>query len=238
MKDLIIALDLPTADAAFSLVDRLGEPAPYYKVGAQLFTRAGPDLVQELKARGKRVFLDLKYHDIPYTVARAVESAAELGIDMLTVHASGGVSMMEAAREVAGVDGPLLVGVTLLTSFSAAEVEAVWDKELISLREEVARLAGLAAEAGLDGVVASALEVEALKRQHGVHFLAVTPGIRPAGGAAGDQARVATPTEAVVSGADYLVIGRPIHAAADPKAALDSLLDEIAAAQGTEAETT
>lgn len=235
MNDLIVALDLPTADDALSLVDTLGDAGRYYKVGAQLFTREGPDLVRELKDREKRVFLDLKYHDIPHTVGRAVESAAALGVDMLTVHASGGTAMMRAAREAAGVDGPVLVGVTLLTSFSATDVEEVWEKQLLSLRDEVARLAGLAADAGLDGVVSSALEVEALKRKHGAHFIAVTPGIRPAGDQAGDQARVATPAMAVEAGADYLVIGRPIHGADDPGAALDSLLAEIAAAEDTEA---
>jgi orotidine-5'-phosphate decarboxylase len=234
MKDLIVALDLPTAEAALELVDRLGEPAGYYKVGAQLFTREGPDLIAELKERGKRVFLDLKYHDIPYTVARSVESAAELGVDMLTLHASGGSAMMATAREAVGLDGPILVGVTLLTSFSGADVEEVWDKELISLRDDVARLARLAAEAGLDGVVSSALEVEALKRRHGSNFLVVTPGIRPEGDAAGDQARVATPAQAVLAGSDYLVVGRPIHAAEDPAAAFRSMMDEVAAA--TEAE--
>ncbi len=236
MNDVIVALDLPTADEALSLVDLLGDAGGYYKVGAQLYTRAGPDLVRELKDRDKRVFLDLKYHDIPHTVARSVEAAAGLEVDMLTVHASGGASMMEAAREAAGTDGPVLVGVTLLTSLSAAEVEAVWGKELLSLRDEVARLAGLAAEADLDGVVASALEVENLKRHHGAHFLAVTPGIRPDGNELGDQARVATPTMAVEAGADYLVIGRPIHAAEDPVAALDAILDEVTAARAGDAE--
>ncbi len=231
MKDLIVALDLPTAEAALSLVDELGEPGRYYKVGTQLFTRAGPELIAALKDRGKRVFLDLKYHDIPHTVARSVESAAELGVDMLTIHASGGSAMMRAAREAVALDGPILVGVTLLTSFSGADVEEVWDKELRSLRDDVARLANLAAEAGLDGVVSSALEVEALKRRHGGDFLVVTPGIRPEGDAAGDQTRVATPAQAVLAGADYLVVGRPIHAADDPVAAFKSLMDEIAAAR-------
>ncbi len=230
MKDLIVALDLPTAEAALDLVDTLGEPAGYYKVGAQLFTREGPGLIAELKDRGKRVFLDLKYHDIPHTVARSVESAAELGVDMLTIHSSGGSAMMRAAREAVGLDGPILVGVTLLTSFSGSDVEEVWDKELRSLRDDVARLANLAAEAGLDGVVSSALEVEALKRRHGGDFLVVTPGIRPEGDAAGDQARVATPAQAVLAGSDYLVVGRPIHAVADPAAAFRSMMDEIAAA--------
>ena len=232
MKSLIVALDLPTAEDALDLVDRLGEAADYYKVGAQLFTRAGPPLIQDLKDRGKRVFLDLKYHDIPHTVANAVEAAAELGVDMLTLHASGGDTMMRAAREAVGDDGPLLVGVTLLTSFTAADVEQVWDKELRSLRDEVARLSGIAAAAGMDGVVSSALEVEALKRKHGAGFLVVTPGIRPAGEVAGDQVRTATPAEAVRAGADYLVIGRPIHAAADPGAVMAALLEEVASAAG------
>ena len=234
MKDLIIALDLPAAESALELVDALGEPAGWYKVGAQLFTRAGPELIAELKDRDKKVFLDLKYHDIPHTVARSVESAAELGVDMLTIHASGGSAMMRAAREAVALDGPTLVGVTLLTSFTAADVEEVWDKELRSLRDDVARLAALAAEAGLDGVVSSALEVEALKRRHGGDFLVITPGIRPEGEAPEDQSRVATPAEAILGGADYLVVGRPIHAAADPVAALGSLLEEIAAAGETE----
>ncbi|HUG41332.1 MAG TPA: orotidine-5'-phosphate decarboxylase [Longimicrobiales bacterium] len=230
MKSLIIALDLPTAEDALDLVDRLGDAADYYKVGAHLFTRTGPPLVQALKDRGKRVFLDLKYHDIPYTVAGAVESAAALGVDMLTLHASGGVAMMQAAREAVGDEGPTLVGVTLLTSFTAADVEQVWAKEIRSLRDEVARLSGLAAEAGLDGVVSSALEVEALKRKHGSEFVVVTPGIRPAGEVPGDQVRTATPAEAVRAGADYLVIGRPVHGAADPGAVVGSILDEISAA--------
>lgn len=234
MKDLIIALDLPAAEDALGLVDRLGDPAEYYKVGSQLFTTAGPSLIRELKDRGKQVFLDLKYHDIPHTVAHAVEAAAGLGVDMVTLHASGGTAMMAAARDAVGADGPVLVGVTLLTSFTAADVEEVWDKELRSLRDEVARLAGLAAEADLDGVVASALEVEALKRRHGTEFILVTPGIRPAGEVPGDQVRTATPAEAVRVGADYLVIGRPVHAAADPVLALAAVLDETtAAAEGS-----
>ena len=227
MNSLIVALDLPTAEEALALVDRLGEPCDYYKVGAQLYTRAGPALVRELRDRDKRVFLDLKYHDIPHTVGRAVEAAAEIGVDMLTLHASGGTAMMAEARAAAGDDGPLLMGVTLLTSFTAADVEEVWDKELRSLRDDVARLAALAASAGLDGVVASALEVEALKRRHGPEFQVVTPGIRPAGAVAGDQVRTATPAEAVRAGADYLVVGRPVHQAKDPARSFLSIMAEI-----------
>jgi orotidine-5'-phosphate decarboxylase len=235
MKSLIIALDLPDRDQATDLVDRLGESASFYKVGSQLFTREGPALVRDLKAREKRIFLDLKYHDIPNTVARAVEAAAELGVDILTLHAAGGTAMLEAARDAAGDDGPALVGVTLLTSFTAADVEAVWGKEIRSMRDEVARLAAVAAEAGLQGVVASALEVEALKRKHGPAFLVITPGIRPEGDLVGDQVRTATPADAVRAGSDFLVVGRPIYAAADPVEALDRVLAQIAQAEGQEA---
>jgi orotidine-5'-phosphate decarboxylase len=235
MKSLIVALDLPSARDALALVNRLGEPATFFKVGAQLFTREGPALVGELKARGKQVFLDLKYHDIPNTVARSVEAAAELGVDMLTLHASGGSAMMKAARDAVGEDGPTLVGVTLLTSFTAADVEEVWDKELRSIRDEVERLAALAADAGLDGVVSSTLEVETVKRKHGAGFLVVTPGIRPAGGLVGDQVRTATPAEAVRAGADYLVIGRPIYHAADPAAVFQQLIAEVEPVGGVEA---
>jgi orotidine-5'-phosphate decarboxylase len=227
MAKLIVALDLPTASAAEDLVDRLGDSVGYYKVGSPLFTRSGPDIVRMLRERGKQVFLDLKYHDIPNTVAQAVEAAAALGVDMLTLHAGGGSAMLRAARDAAGTDGPILLGVTLLTSFSASDVEAVWGKELRSLREEVSRLAALAHEAGLDGVVASALEAESLKRRHGSDFVVVTPGIRPAGHLAGDQARTATPGEATRAGSDYLVVGRPVLEANDPEAVIAGIMEEM-----------
>jgi orotidine-5'-phosphate decarboxylase len=235
MKSLIVALDLPSASEALALVDELGGPATYFKVGAQLFTSAGPQLIAELKDREKQVFLDLKYHDIPNTVARAVEAAATLDVDMVTLHASGGSAMLAAARDAVGDDGPALIGVTLLTSFTAADVEEVWDKELRSIRDEVVRLSGLAASAGLDGVVASALEVEGLKRKHGPSFLVVTPGIRPQGEIASDQVRTATPAEAARAGADYLVVGRPVYQAPDPAEAFQQLLAEVGL--GDEVET-
>jgi orotidine-5'-phosphate decarboxylase len=235
MKSLIVALDLPTAAEALALVDELGDPADWYKVGSQLFTRAGPGLVEELTGRGKHVFLDLKYHDIPNTVARSVEAAAELGADMLTLHASGGSAMLAAARDAVGEDGPALIGVTLLTSFTAADVEEVWDKELRSMRDEVARLTALAHAAALDGVVASPLEVESLKRKHGADFLVVTPGIRPAGERVGDQVRTGTPADAARAGADYLVVGRPIYAADDPAEAFQRISDEVERAGDVEA---
>lgn len=235
MATIIVALDLPTAAGALELVDRLGETIDFYKVGAPLFTRAGPQIVRELKGRAKRVFLDLKYHDIPNTVAQAVEAAAELGVELLTLHTSGGAAMLRAAREAVGTDGPRLLGVTLLTSLSPAATEEVWGKELRSLRDEVYRLAALAADAGMDGVVASALEAEALKRRHGPDFLVVTPGIRPSGSLSGDQVRTATPAEAVRAGSDYLVVGRPILQASDPVEIATQLVREVAMA--SEAQT-
>lgn len=228
MAEIIVALDLPTADEALRLVDRLGDTVGFYKIGAPLFTRVGPSIVEELRRQDKKVFLDLKYHDIPNTVARAVEAAAELGISLLTVHSSGGSAMLRAAREaVSQGAGPRILGVTLLTSFNAADVEEVWNKELRSIRDEVARLAGVAADAGLDGVVASAIEAESLKRRYGPDFLVVTPGIRPAGHIAGDQARIATPADAVRAGSDYLVVGRPVFTADDPVALVQEMLEQI-----------
>ena len=227
MAEIIIALDLPTPEAALDLVERVGDVASFYKVGPALYTLTGPSLVRELRLRGKRIFLDLKFHDIPNIVAKAVEAAASLEVELLTVHASGGSAMMRAAREAAGDEGPKLLGVTLLTSFTPGDVEEVWGKQLLSLREEVGRLSSLAAEANLHGVVTSVLEAEAMKRKYGADFLVVTPGIRPAGELAGDQARTATPAEARRAGADYLVVGRPVTAAADPAEAVVRIRSEL-----------
>ena len=228
MDRIIVALDLPGAGAALKMVDRLGDAISFYKVGGPLFTTAGPEIVRELKNRGKRVFLDLKYHDIPNTVARAVEAAAELSVDLLTVHAMGGANMIRAARAALGEQGPRILAVTILTSFGIDDAEQVWGKQLHSLREEVARMAALAADAGADGVIASPLEAEAIKRRHGPGFLVVTPGIRPAGSEAGDQMRTATAGEAVRSGADYVVVGRPVLNASDPKAVVLQMHEDIA----------
>ncbi|MGH7502272.1 MAG: orotidine-5'-phosphate decarboxylase [Longimicrobiales bacterium] len=229
MAEIIVALDLPSGSAALGLVDELGGAVDFYKVGSPLFTRSGPSIVRELRARGKRVFLDLKYHDIPNAVARAVQAAANLDVELLTVHASGGTAMMRAAAEAAGSDGPRLLGVTILTSFTPVEVEEVWNKQILSLRDEVGRLAALAAEAGLHGIVASPLEAETMKRRHGAEFLVVTPGIRPAGEASADQARTSTPGAAAKAGADYLVIGRPILEAEDRVDVLERIMAEVAA---------
>jgi orotidine-5'-phosphate decarboxylase len=230
MAEIIIALDLPSSIAALSLVDELGDAVGFYKVGSPLFTRAGPSIVRELRARGKRVFLDLKYHDIPNTVAAAVEAAAALDVQLLTMHACGGTAMMRAARHAAGENGVRLLGVTILTSFTPVDVEEVWNKQVLSVRDEVARLAALAADAGLHGVVTSPLEAEAMKRRHGTDFLIVTPGIRPESSRAGDQARTSTPAMAVRAGADYLVIGRPVLEASDRALVLDQILTEMGSA--------
>jgi orotidine-5'-phosphate decarboxylase len=224
---LIVALDVKSSAAAARLVEQLGDAVSFYKVGAELFTLAGPDIVKELKQAGKRVFLDLKFHDIPNTVARAVQAAVTLNVDLLTLHASGGGKMMRAAREAVGESDTRLLAVTLLTSFGVDDTEQVWGKEINSLREEVNRLAQLAAETGAHGVVASALEAEMLKRRHGADFLVVTPGIRPAGAERGDQVRTATPAEALRAGADYLVIGRPVTEAADPRAVVAQMQEEL-----------
>lgn len=228
MDRIIVALDVPTVAAAFKLVDRIGDAASFYKVGPPLYTRGGGEVVRELRKRGKRVFLDLKFHDIPNTVARAVEAAAELDVDLLTLHATGGGAMIRAAREAVAEGGPKILAVTILTSFGIDDAEQVWGKSLNSLREEVARLGALAAECGADGVVASPLEAEALKRRYGPGFLVVTPGIRPVGGKAGDQTRTATAGEAVRAGADYIVVGRPVIEADDPQAVVRQMHEDIA----------
>lgn len=219
MAEIIVALDYATGEEALGLVDALGGAGDFYKVGLELFSREGPEVVEALTRRDKRVFLDLKLHDIPNTVARSVSAARELGVDFLTLHTTGGVSMMAAAAEAAG--GALtLLGVTVLTSMSVPDVEAVWGRELDSLRDEVVRLAGLAKEAGVGGVVASPMEARPLKRLVGSDLLVVTPGIRLRGDDHHDQARFATPADAADAGADYLVVGRSITRAPDPVAAL------------------
>lgn len=227
MADLIVALDLPSSDEALALVDRLDDAVHWYKVGSPLFTRSGPALLQALHERGKHIFLDLKFHDIPSTVARAVEAAATHHVSLLTLHASGGTEMMAAARAAIGNDGPRLLGVTILTSLTGSAIEEVWDKQLLSVRDEVARLANLAAAAGLHGVVCSPLEAEMMRRQHGPGFLIVTPGVRPVGGQLGDQARSATPADAARAGADFLVVGRPIWQAEDPVAVVAAIAQDM-----------
>jgi orotidine-5'-phosphate decarboxylase len=235
MAEVITALDFPDAESALALVDRLGEEGSFYKVGLELFTRAGPAVVEELVRREKRVFLDLKFHDIPNTVTGAVRSAASLGVDLLTVHSAGGGEMMQAAREAvagatAGGGATRVVAVTILTSLGVPQLEAVWGREIGALREDVLRLATLAQESGLDGVVASALETEAIRRRLGPDPLIVTPGIRPAGTDTHDQNRVATPADAVRFGSSHLVLGRAVTRAEDPLGALRAIKAEVAGA--------
>ena len=229
---IVVALDLPDTASALALASRLDPSKCALKVGKELFTAADAGLVRELVRRGFRVFLDLKFHDIPNTVAQACAAATRMGVWMLNVHASGGSAMMAAAREAvsrtaaeAGVPRPLLIAVTVLTSLSAADLAETGVNA--APEEQALRLARLAHAQGLDGVVCSAREAAALRRALGPAFTLVTPGIRPAGSAANDQARVTTPAEAIAAGADFLVIGRPIAAAPDPLAALDAIRASI-----------
>ena len=225
---IVVALDYDNADAALAMADKLDPSLCRVKVGKELFTVAGPELVKELVARKFQVFLDLKFHDIPNTVAKAVKAAAELGVWMVNVHASGGLRMMEAAAEILrpyGEGRPLLIGVTVLTSTAPEELAATGVTR--GLEEQVLALAEQAKGCGLDGVVCSAREAQALRRHCGSDFALVTPGIRPAGAAADDQRRIVTPAQALEWGADYLVIGRPITAAANPLEALKQILNEI-----------
>ena len=209
------------------MVTALGDAVSTYKVGKQLFTAAGPAVVRELVGSGRKVFLDLKFHDIPSTVAAAVRAASELEVSMLTVHASGGSKMLKAAVEAAGAAKrpPLVLAVTVLTSFSDADLKEVGVAG--PARGQVLRLASLAQRAGCEGVVASAREAQVLRRTLGAGLTIVTPGVRPAGGSKDDQARVATPSEAIAAGANYIVVGRPITGAPDPAAAAQAILEEI-----------
>jgi orotidine-5'-phosphate decarboxylase len=224
---VIVALDYAGAAAALALADRLHPSQCRLKIGKELFTAAGPALVETLATRGFPVFLDLKYHDIPTTVANACRAAATLGVWMLNVHALGGSAMMNAAREAVSflTPRPKLVAVTLLTSMGDAELDEVGVAG--GAPGAVVRLARLAQASGLDGVVASAQEAALLRRECGAGFSIVTPGIRPADAVRDDQQRVATPRAAIASGANYLVIGRPITRAPDPLAALQAINREV-----------
>ncbi len=226
-EKLIVALDVSTAAAAQKIVAAVGDSALTYKVGMQLYTAEGPRLVRDLVASGRRVFLDLKYHDIPTTVAAAVHEAARLGVSMLTVHAAGGGKMLHAAVDAARANNPalLVLGVTVLTSLDENELEKVGFRGTV--REEVLRLAAMALDNGCKGIVTSAREAAAVRAELGQNFAIVTPGVRPVGSRHGDQARVATPAEAIAAGASHIVVGRPITEAADPAAEARAILDQI-----------
>ncbi|BCV36581.1 MULTISPECIES: orotidine-5'-phosphate decarboxylase [Shewanella] len=226
---IVVALDFDNKFKALQLIDKLDPSMCRLKVGKEMFTLFGPQLVKEIHDRGFELFLDLKFHDIPNTVAKAVAAAAEMGVWMVNVHASGGLAMMEAARRALlpyGDNAPLLIAVTVLTSMSDDELKLIGVEG--SAEEQVRRLARLTQTAGLDGVVCSARESSMLKAELGADFKLVTPGIRPAGSDAGDQKRIMTPAEAMAAGSDYLVIGRPITQAADPLATLQAIHQSLA----------
>jgi orotidine-5'-phosphate decarboxylase len=226
---LIVALDVSSSAAARKIVAAVGDSAHAYKVGMQLYTAEGPAVVRELVGSGRRVFLDLKYHDIPNTVGAAVCEAVHLGVSMLTVHACGGGKMLRAAVEAAQATNPnlLVLAATVLTSLDDA------DLNIIGLRggvlDQVLRLAALALSNGCQGIVASAQEASPLREEFGRDFTIVTPGVRPAGSGADDQARVVTPAEAIAAGASYIVVGRPITGAPDPAAEARAILGQLVA---------
>ena len=229
---LIVALDVETLGQAERLIDRLSGMVTAFKVGSQLFTAAGPQAIELVQKRGGRVFLDLKYHDIPSTVAGAVREAARLGVFMLNVHAAGGLAMLKAAAETRRVEGkavPILLAVTVLTSLDRAALQRELNVPL-SVEAQALHLAQLAEAAGLDGCVASPEEVRLLRNALGRKWVIVTPGVRPAGTERGDQARIATPEAAVAAGADYLVVGRPILKARDPAGAAAAIIEAISRA--------
>lgn len=224
---VIVALDYPAAQPALALLGRLKAQDCRIKIGKELFTAAGPDLVRRVVDAGFEVFLDLKFHDIPHTVAQACAAAAKLGVWMMNVHALGGEAMLRSAREALQNESnrPKLIAVTVLTSLSDADLQSMGFK--LGVEATVNRLAQNAAEAGLDGVVCSAREAGILRDARGKDFILVTPGVRPAGSSSDDQQRVVTPVDALRAGAHYLVIGRPITAAADPVRALAEINDSI-----------
>jgi len=231
---VIVALDVATFDEARTLLDQLSDGATWFKVGNQLFTSVGPDIIREIKGRGKKLFLDLKFHDIPNTVARASEAATELGVDMFNIHVSGGMKMMRDAVEAVkskafelGIEKPIVLGVTILTSIDAPMLEEVFGS-VKSLQEQIVYMAKLAQSAGLDGVVASPQEIQHIRKECGDDFVIVTPGVRPKWASVDDQKRIMTPSEAVRAGASYMVIGRPIRQSPEPANALERILQELA----------
>ena len=225
---LIVALDLPGIEPAEAMIERLGDSVTFYKIGYQLGYAGGLSLVRDLRAAGKKVFVDVKLHDIGNTVARGIESLSSLGATFLTVHAYP--QTMQAAVEARRDSGPKILAVTVLTSYNEAEVQEAGYRHTIA--DLVAIRARQAKALGVDGIVCSPEEVAALRAIVGNQMCLVTPGIRPAGSASGDQKRIMTPSRAIAAGADYLVVGRPVMEAADPKAAAESIQDEIARALG------
>lgn len=229
MADLIVALDVESRQEAVAKVKAIGPAVDFYKIGLELFTAEGPDVVKAVKDLGKRIFLDLKFHDIPRTVARAVQSGGRLGVDLMTIHSVGGKAMIRAAADAAAAFGesrPKILAVTVLTSLDQTDLA---DVGIVGRTpaEQVASMATFAVTNGADGLVSSPKEVGTLSRALKAGTLFVTPGVRPAGAALGDQKRVATPAEAVRDGATHLVVGRPILAADDPAAAARAIRSEM-----------
>ena len=229
MADIIVALDVNSRQEAVEKVKAIGDSVGFYKIGLELFTAEGPDVVKAVKDLGKRIFLDLKFHDIPRTVERAVKSGAKLGVDLMTIHSVGGKAMIRAAADAAaefGANGPKILAVTVLTSLDQTDLA---DVGIVGRTpaEQVLAMAKFATENGAHGLVCSPKEVGTLSKTLKAGTLFITPGVRPSGSAVGDQKRVATPAEAVRDGATHLVVGRPILAASDPVAAAKAILSEI-----------
>jgi orotidine-5'-phosphate decarboxylase len=222
----IVALDFPDAERAMTLVQTLDERCRFYKVGSELFTASGADIIQWLRDTGCDVFLDLKFHDIPNTVAGAVRNVAKMGVRLTTVHASGGSKMLAAAVEAAGSTCGVLA-VTILTSLDDAQLGEAWGRERVDVENEVLRLAEMARSAGVHGIVCSGQEAAAVRARHGSALKLLVPGIRLPGDSAGDQTRIVTPASAVDAGATYLVIGRSVTAAKDPRAAMQLVKDSL-----------
>jgi orotidine-5'-phosphate decarboxylase len=224
----IVALDVRTVAEAMELVDHLGDRCSFYKVGNELFTAEGPSIVRSLRERGRDVFLDLKFHDIPNTVAGGVKNAVQLGARLVTVHATGGRKMLDAAVRATEGTSTGILGVTVLTSLDATEIGDAWGRRDVDVGAEVLRLSETAASAGVHGVVCSGRETKRVTDRFGDRLAVLVPGVRAAGGAAQDQARVVTPREAKDAGARYLIIGRMVTAATDRRAAMDAVLSELA----------
>lgn len=227
--EVIVALDVPNGEEMIPVVDSIGESISFYKVGLELFIAEGPDVLSPLNAKGKKIFLDLKLHDIPRTVARAVTAAGRHHVDLLTIHASGGEAMLNAAAEAAaafGEDRPKLLAITALTSLDQTDLKRIGITER-TISEHAGSLAELATDAGIDGIVCSPLEAQTMRARLGADALIITPGVRPAGGDVGDQKRVATPEDAARAGATHLVIGRPIVQASSPSVAAAKIVYEV-----------
>ena len=230
---IIVALDVATFDEARQLLDQLGEMPVAFKVGSQLFTSVGPDIIKDIKGRGKTLFLDLKFHDIPNTVARAAEAAVELGVDIFNIHIAGGMEMMRDAAEATkskaaelGIKKPIILGVTVLTSIDESMFQRVLNTD-VSIQDQIVHMAKLAQRAGLDGVVASPQEIKLIRTACGSDFVILTPGVRPEWASKDDQKRTMIPSQAVAAGADYVVIGRPIRQAPNPVDALRRIFQEL-----------